>query len=227
MPGGIAGSGMSRQFGKVAAASSTRARMSGSASRDPREAHLHVARRDRRHRVHLGRQRGHHPHAVPHRARHRPDVSKLGDKREAAVHRHEPERRSKPTMPQNAAWAADRAGGVGAQRRVGHAARRARPRTRRWSRPRSGPARSGWEPSRSEGSPRSCRTRTRAGSPCRRRRSPPARAARPPPRSSPGRGPRRSAEPYVVRMPAVSRMSLTARRGALRRVVDLRDEDVV
>ena len=96
--------------------------------------------------------------------------------RPAAVERDEPVRRLEADDAAAGGGDPDRAAGVGTERRVGEPGVSAAadpplepPATR--------PGRAGSARRRSAGSPRSCRTRTRAGSSCRRSRSRPPRAA--------------------------------------------------
>ena len=164
-----------RERGKSAAAASTRARTSGSACSRPRDADRHASsdsssarrRSPARARAISSTQ----PRDV---ARHRPDVVEARREREDAVDRHEPVARLEAGDPAARGRDADRAAGVGPERRVGEPERERRRRAA--ARPAGGPAgrrrvrhRPVVEVLRGDR-----RRRTRAGSSCRRSRSPAA-----------------------------------------------------
>ena len=138
-----------------------------------------------------GCERAEHPLAPRHVDGQRPRRVEARRERPAALERHEPVGRLVADDAAAGGGDPDRAGRVGAERRVGEPGRERRRRAAaRPTRDPAGKARD-WGRRRSAGSPTSCRRRTRAGSSCRRSRSRRPRAAAPPPRSARARGRRR------------------------------------
>ena len=131
----------------------------------------------------------------------------------------------KPTIAAARGRDPDRPAGVRAERCVGE------PGGERGRRPAARPAgdparaRSGSGRSRSAGSPRSSRRRTRAGWSCRRSRTRPPRAAARPRRSRVGTWSAKIAEPYVVRQPGGVEEVLDGEGDAVTRRLGPRQED--
>ena len=177
---------------------------------EPGDADAEIGERVERRRLELRRERPHELDAAVHARRDRADVVVARREREAALGRDEAVRRLEADDAAPRGGDPDRAAGVGSEREL-DVARRDR-RRRAAARAAGEPARdsAGSGRCRSAGSATRSRTRTRAGSSSRRPRSRPPRAARRPARSATGTCSAKSADPYVVTRPAVSRRSLTA-----------------
>ena len=185
------------------------------------------ARSSSRAALEAGGERLHHPRAALDVARHRPGVVEARREREAALERDEPVGRLQPDGAAAGRRDPDRPARVGAERRVGEPGGERGGGPAATSRPRSARARPGSERCRSAGSRRSCRRRTRAGSPCRRWRTRRPRAARTASAVRSGTCEANMIDPYVVVSPAVSKRSLTASRMPEARPSGSRQEDAV
>ena len=199
--------------GKRAAASSSRARTSGSARLEPRDADAKLGELRLRSAANPGTSAS--IIATQRPRRRAPSARRGRSSARAGRRRRRARARSvglKPTIPQQAAGIRIEPAGVGAERRVGEPGRERRRRAAARAARRAARARPGSAPCRSGRSARCRRRRTRAGSSCRRSRSRPPRAGRTASAVSAGTWSANTAEPYVVRTPAVSNRSLTASR---------------